>query len=384
MGNLRSTRVGIANVASPFRAMFRSTVSTAPMSPMSPISPMSSASTVSNPAHSAAVIVTGAAGFIGSHTAIALLRRGQRVIGIDNFDPFYPREIKERNLARIRASLAPDAADAFTFIETDITDSAAMLSACARAATFAPTFSIIHLAAKAGVRPSVDDPAGYTKTNVLGTSVILDAAHKSGAKRIIIASSSSVYGNCASVPFDEDMDVSKPISPYAATKRACELIAHTHWHLTQMQTAMLRFFTVYGPGQRPDLAINLFMRKAAAGEQTTLYGSMNSSRDYTFINDIVAGILAAHDRIDRFGYRIWNLGNSSPVTLAELVSAIGQVVGRPMNVRNEPMRAGDVERTFACLKRSRAELDFAPATPFLKGLAAQWEDMQRARSKAES
>ncbi len=317
------------------------------------------------------MLVTGCAGFIGSHVAAALLRRGTRVVGIDNFDPFYARSIKERNLDRVRGALAGDDRR-FELIEGDLCDA----SVVRRALEGNAIASVIHLAAKAGVRPSVEDPPAYANANVLATSLLLHHAATAGVKRCVVASSSSVYGNCATVPFHEELDVGEPISPYAATKRACELLGYTHWHLTRMPTAMLRFFTVFGPGQRPDLAINLFMRKAVKREPITLYGSLDSSRDYTFIDDIVVGVLSALDRVDRFGYRVWNLGGAAPVTLRELVESIGAVTGTPLNVSQGPSRPGDVERTFASLKRARAELDFAPSVPLLKGLAAQWEWMK--------
>lgn len=320
-----------------------------------------------------ATVVTGVAGFIGSHVAAALLRRGTSVIGIDNFDPFYARRVKDRNLERVHAA-SRDAnlpTGTFTFIEGDLCD-----EAFTRAA-FRNTHGVIHLAAKAGVRPSVDDPPAYARANVLATSIVLHAAAAEKLTRAVVASSSSVYGNCPKAPFDEEMDVSEPISPYAATKRACELLGHTHWHLTKMPTAMLRFFTVYGPGQRPDLAISLFMRKALAGEPITLYGGLETSRDYTYIDDIVAGVVAAYDRIDKHGYRIWNLGNSAPVKLKDMIDAIGTVAGKLLDVTQGPARPGDVERTYANIKRAAKELDFVPSVAFLKGLTMQWEDVKR-------
>jgi UDP-glucuronate 4-epimerase len=335
-----------------------------------PVSTLPSAS-LPPPHADGAVLVTGCAGFIGSHVAAALLRRGTPVVGIDNFDPFYARSIKERNLDRVRNALSGDQRR-FTLIEGDLCDSSVVRSLFAGRAIA----SVIHLAAKAGVRPSVEDPPAYANANVLATSLLLHHAAIAGVKRCVVASSSSVYGNGATVPFHEGLDVGEPISPYAATKRACELLGYTHWHLTKMPTAMLRFFTVFGPGQRPDLAINLFMRKALKHEPITLYGSLDSSRDYTFIDDIVIGVLSAMDRIDRFGYRVWNLGGAAPVTLGELVSAIGTVTGSALNVSQGPSRPGDVDRTFASLDRARAELDFAPSVPLLEGLEAQWEWMK--------
>lgn len=316
------------------------------------------------------VVVTGAAGFIGSHVCRALRRRGQRVLGIDNFDPFYPRARKLINL-----KLVDDpGSGGFELAEMDICNAAALRELLlARRPE-----GIIHLAAKAGVRPSLADPAGYMHANVTGTASVLEAARAAGCRRVSMASSSSVYGNCKAVPFSEEMDVSEPISPYAASKRACELIAFTHHHVTQMPTACLRFFTVYGPGQRPDLAIGAFMGKVARGEAITMFGNGDTSRDYTFIDDIVAGVLASYDRIDRHGYRVWNLGNSRPVKLTEMIDTVAAVVGKPARIEHSPMQMGDVERTFADLTRATAELGYRPTTDLQHGAAAQWAWMREA------
>jgi UDP-glucuronate 4-epimerase len=315
------------------------------------------------------VLLTGAAGFIGSHVAEALLARGGRVIGLDNLDPYYPVRLKQENLASIRAR---DAAGTFRFVEGDICDAVAMNDLFSE---HKPGL-VIHLAAKAGVRPSVADPVGYARVNVLGTSILLDAARAAGAERFVMASSSSVYGNNKVAPFAEHHDVSQPISPYAATKKACELIAHTHSRLYHMPTACLRFFTVYGPRQRPDLAIRLFMERIARGDSIPVYGSLEASRDYTFIDEIVTGVLAACDRIPSHGYRIWNLGSRSPVSLQEMIDTIARVVGKPARLDRQPPRAGDVERTFADITRSREELGFDPQMRFEEGVRRQWEWMQ--------
>ncbi len=312
------------------------------------------------------ILVTGAAGFIGSHTCEALLARGDRVVGLDNFDPFYDPRLKHRNLDAVRAAARPGA---FEFVEGDICDDALVRSLLGRTR---PT-GVIHLAAKAGVRPSIADPAGYARANVLGTSVMLEESRRAGVGRFVMASSSSVYGNHPKAPFAETDDVSAPISPYAATKRACELLGHTHWHLTKMPTGCLRFFTVFGPRQRPDLAISLFLRRISRGETIQVFGDGSTSRDYTFIADIVRGILAAHDRVDRFGFRIWNLGHNEPVTLGDMVATIARTVGKPANITRAPAQPGDVERTWADLTRSSAELDYHPATPFAEGVARHWE-----------
>lgn len=322
------------------------------------------------------ILLTGAAGFIGSHVAEALLAHGRRVVGVDSFDPFYERSRKEANVVAVRdAAAAADGGqrEAFQFVEADVCDEESMT---ALFAAHRPS-SVIHLAAKAGVRPSIADPAGYARANVLGTSVLLEAARRCGSvDRFVMASSSSVYGNSPTAPFSEEQDVSEPISPYAATKRACELIAHTHHHLTGMPTACLRFFTVYGPRQRPDLAIATFMRLIASGQEIRMFGDGSMSRDFTFIDDIVRGVLAAHDRVDAHGYRVWNLGSDRPVKLIDMIQAIARAVGREAAIRQELPQPGDVERTWADLTRVKRELAYRAETPFEEGLARQWAWMR--------
>lgn len=309
------------------------------------------------------ILVTGVAGFIGSHLAQALLARGEHVAGVDNFDAFYPKATKLANLEAVRAG-----GGAFEFAEGDITDAGAMRLLFERVRPR----GVIHLAAKAGVRPSLADPVGYAHANITGTAVILVEAARAGCERVVAASSSSVYGNSPTAPFSESQDVNSPISPYAATKRACELIGSTHHHLTGMPTAMLRFFTVYGPRQRPDLAINLFLTRVSRGEPIRMFGDGSMSRDFTFVSDIVAGVIAAYDRIPAHGYRVWNLGNNNPVSLSDMIAGVERVVGRKAVLQKEPMQPGDVLRTWADLTRSTTELGYSPSTPFDRGIELHW------------
>ncbi len=302
------------------------------------------------------VLVTGAAGFIGSHAAEKLIARGHRVIGVDNFCDFYDRRWKEMNLKTLAGEVEVE--------EIDITDGAAIDRLVRRAKPAA----ILHLAAMAGVRPSIEQPAYYARVNVEGTTHLLEAARKSGVKRFLFASSSSVYGNLSTVPFSEADPVGEPISPYAATKRAGELICYTFHHLYNLPVACLRFFTVFGPRQRPDLAIHKFTRLISAGRPIPFFGDGSTSRDYTFVEDIVDGILAAGDQIEKHGYRVYNLGGSSPVSLTELVRALELAVGKPAILDRRPAQPGDVKRTYADLSRASGELGYAPKHTLAQGL----------------
>lgn len=310
-------------------------------------------------------IVTGAAGFIGSHLAASLLSKNARVVGVDNFDAFYDRQLKHDNLSRLGGL-------DFELVEADICDAGAMSQLFQRV----KPDGLFHIAALAGVRPSIDNPARYASVNVDGLVNVLDAAREAGCQNIAFASSSSVYGNNAKVPFAEDDPVDDPISPYAATKRAGELMCRVYCRLFGMSIVSLRFFTVFGPAQRPDLAIGKFMRLIARGGEVPMFGDGSTSRDYTFIDDIIDGVLAAYDRAasaDRGSFRIYNLGGSKPVRLDEMIQAIGQVVGRPPRIVQHPMQPGDVQRTYADLSRSNRELGFKPCTGFLEGLERQWQ-----------
>jgi UDP-glucuronate 4-epimerase len=314
-------------------------------------------------------LITGAAGFIGSHLAAALLARGHRVTGVDNFDPFYDRRLKLENLARLDSSR-------FSLVEADIRESETISALMKRERPAA----IFHIAALAGVRPSIEQPTRYVSVNLDGLASVLGAARDAGCRNILFASSSSVSGNNVKLPFAEDDRVDEPISPYAATKRAGELLCHTYAMLFGMSIAALRFFTVYGPAQRPDLAIARFMRRLALDEEIPLFGDGTTSRDYTYVDDIVSGALAAQERAmgeaDGF-FRIYNLGGSQPVPLAEMIQTVAAVVGRKPRLRHLPMQPGDVERTFADLTRATSELGYVPRTPLREGLQRQWQWMQR-------
>ena len=308
------------------------------------------------------ILITGAAGFIGSHLCERMIDTGYSVVGADNFSDFYAREAKLANLA---AGLSDE--PSFQFVEADIRDQRAVQDVIS---SHRPK-AIIHLAAMAGVRPSIEDPSLYADVNVNGTVHLLDAAVANGVEKFVFASSSSVYGNNRKVPFTEEDPVDFPISPYAATKRAGELLCHSYWHLHQLPIACLRFFTVYGPRQRPDLAIAKFFRLIEQGKTIELYGDGTTSRDYTYIDDIIDGVCAAFDRIDRF--RIYNLGGNHPVTLKELIAGVEETMQRKANIVQKPMQPGDVDHTFADLTRSNDELDYRPKTSLLEGLMNQWQ-----------
>lgn len=325
-------------------------------------------------ADSGPIIVTGAAGFIGSHLCERLLAMGRRVVGVDNFDPFYDPAIKRANIAEIRRC-ADGVRGSFELAELDLAEAAPTRALFEHV----KPQGVIHLAAKAGVRPSIADPAAYARANVVATAVVLEESRRAGAARVVVASSSSVYGNASRVPFTEDDPVNEPVSPYAATKRANELQCHTHWHLTRMPTACLRFFTVYGPRQRPDLAISTFLGKVSRREDISVFGDGSSSRDYTYIDDIVSGVVASYERIDPFGYRVWNLGGSAPVRLDEMLATISRVVGHEPKITRLPMQPGDVMRTWADLTRSTRELGYSPTTGFEDGVRKQWEWMRARR-----
>ncbi len=302
------------------------------------------------------VLVTGAAGFIGSHLCERLVARGQEVVGLDSFTDDYDPAIKRSNLQGLLAGKG------FRLVEGDIRD-ADLLARLFGEHGFG---AVVHLAAKAGVRPSVADPPLYHDVNGTGSARLLVAARDASVQRIVFASSSSVYGGNEKVPFHEDDDVSLPVSPYAATKRSNELTCHTFHHLYGMDIACLRFFTVYGPRQRPEMAIHKFVRLIEQGQPLPLFGDGTTERDYTFIDDIMDGVVKALDRSR--GYRIYNLGESRTISLKRLVEAIGEATGREPRVEWEPMQPGDVVRTFADIGRAREELGYDPRIDLEQGL----------------
>jgi UDP-glucuronate 4-epimerase len=302
------------------------------------------------------ILITGAAGFIGSSLSDTLLSDYHRVLGIDNFDPFYDRALKENNISNAMKN------PGYQFLEGDIRD-AIFINNCF--SDFKPNV-IIHLAAKAGVRPSLSDPGLYFDINVMGTLNILEMMKKNNIKKMIFASSSSVYGNNKKVPFSENDNVDYPVSPYAASKKAGELLCHTYHHLYDLDIFCLRFFTVYGPRQRPDLAIHKFVKAILDKEMIYLYGDGTTSRDYTYVDDIIRGISGSIEKVK--GFNIFNLGNAKPVSLIDLVRLLERTAGLESNLKYLPMQKGDVVRTFADITKARTELDYNPDTDLETGI----------------
>lgn len=302
-------------------------------------------------------LVTGGAGFIGSHVCERLLAEGHAVWAFDDLNDFYDPQIKRGNLRDLQSLARP-----CEFIHGDLTDRAAVEEMFAGARFD----QIIHLAARAGVRPSLVEPALYQRVNVEGTVNILEAARRYGVKKIIIASSSSVYGLNAKVPFREDDPIASPISPYAASKLACESLGHVYHHLYGLDVAILRFFTVYGPRQRPDLAIYKFARLISSGKPIPVFGDGSAARDYTFIADTLDGIMACTRR--EFGFEIFNLGESQTVTLNELIALLEQSLGKQAIIDRQPPQPGDVPVTFADISKARARLDYHPRVKIAEGI----------------
>lgn len=302
------------------------------------------------------ILVTGGAGFIGSHVVDRLLAEGQNVTVVDNFDPFYDPQTKEANVA---AHLRhPNC----TLHCLDICDLASLRQ------TLAGDFdAIVHLAAKAGVRPSIEDPVAYQEVNVRGTQNMLELAREWKTPQFVFASSSSVYGVNPNVPWSEEDHVLKPISPYASTKLSGELLGHVYSHLYGIRFIGLRFFTVYGPRQRPDLAIHKFTQLVRGGTPIPFFGDGSTSRDYTFVTDTVDGILAAIV-YRKTPYEVINLGNDATVTLGEMVAEIERAVGQKAKLDHQPDQPGDVPRTWANIEKARRLLGYSPRVPFQEGI----------------
>jgi UDP-glucuronate 4-epimerase len=304
------------------------------------------------------ILITGVAGFIGSSLAEYLLKENHTIIGIDNFDNFYSKKIKLQNLETCLSNKN------FTFIEDDVCNKNLYSNKALNQIEV-----IVHLAAKAGVRPSIDSPEAYFQSNAIGTVELLEFARKSNIKKFILASSSSVYGKNTNSPWNENAEL-MPISPYAASKVAAENICKVYSHLYNLPIVTLRFFTVYGPKQRPDLAIHKFIRKIYNGEEIELFGNGNTYRDYTFIEDIIQGISSSifSEQIKN-NYSTFNLGNSEQVSLSELIQEIEKVTGKQAKINYLPEQAGDVKSTFADISYSMQVLTYSPKTKIKDGLA---------------
>ena len=314
------------------------------------------------------ILVTGGAGFIGSHLCERLLKEGNKVIIIDNFNNFYDPLIKERNVKEIENMMQDNqiSREKFSIYRVDFRDFAEV----------EPVFAennidlVIHLAAMAGVRPSINDPMLYTDVNIKGTVNLLELSRKYNVKKFIFASSSSVYGNNEKVPFSEDDNVDFPISPYASTKKAGELLCYTYHHLYDLSIACLRFFTVYGPRQRPDLAIHKFTDLIFKGEEIPFFGDGTTQRDYTYIDDIIDGVLKSVYWIfdGEPKYDIFNLGESRTISLRQMVETLENTIGKKAVFKKLPMQPGDVQRTYADISKAKRILGYNPTMGFEQGI----------------
>ncbi len=312
--------------------------------------------------HPQRVVLTGGAGFIGSHLAEALLRRGVELTIVDKLDAFYSPAWKKANLEEIRR------AGHYEFADADICSTERMREVMARARPEA----VIHLAARAGVRPSIEQPLLYESVNVGGTLNLLELCREFGVGKFVFGSSSSVYGATSRTPFSEDQVELRPLSPYAATKLAGEMLSYTYAHLFSLPVVCLRFFTVYGPRQRPDLAIHKFTALMEAGKPVPIFGDGSTGRDYTYVDDIVAGVLAALDYqpqpANGVAFEVFNLGNSRPVKLTELVELLERVTGRKALRDQKPLQPGDVPLTWADISKAGRLLGYRPVTRLEEGL----------------
>ncbi len=298
------------------------------------------------------ILLTGGAGFIGSHVLDELLKRGAGVVVIDDFNDFYNPEFKEQNLAGRKCDLRRGDITDFKFLEkifeTEKFD------------------CVVHMAARAGVRPSIANPLLYQKVNVGGTANLLELCRINSIKKFVFASSSSVYGNQEKIPFSESDSVEEPISPYAATKHAAEVLVHTYHHLFGIKSTILRFFTVYGERGRPDMAPYLFTGKILRGEPIQKFGDGSTKRDYTYISDIVDGVIKAIEKDLEF--EIINLGNNNPISLNEFISTIEELTGKKAVIENSPVQTGDVNQTCADISKAKILLDWQPKTSFKDGM----------------
>ena len=301
------------------------------------------------------VLITGGAGFIGSHLAERLLAEGLHVRVLDNLDPFYAPALKHRHLDLLREA----GGARFSFLEGDLRDAASCRAAVAGADV------VVHLAALAGVRPSLEDPVRYMDVNVRGTQLLLEQIEEPSV-RVVFGSSSSVYGGNKHVPFGEDQNVDHPVSPYAASKKAGEVLCYTWHHLHGNPVTCLRFFTVYGPRQRPEMAIHKFARMITDGDAIPFFGDGESRRDYTYVDDIVSGVRAAMER--QRGYDIFNLGGAATTSLRELVGHLEQALGREARLERLPDQPGDVPITYADVTKARAHLGYRSPTPLADGV----------------
>lgn len=312
-------------------------------------------------------LVTGGAGFIGSHLIMRLLDEGHEIVCLDDLNDFYDPEFKKENLASFLEN------PAFHLIEGDIRDKALIETIFESH----PFDQVVHLAARAGVRPSLKEPQLYVDVNITGTLNLLEAMRNHGVKKMVFASSSSVYGKNTKVPFQEDDPLNAPYSPYAATKTAGEVICRTYFHLYGLSSICLRFFTVYGPKQRPEMAIYKFTKALYAGDQITLFGEGDSQRDYTFVSDIIEGICGAIHSTS--GFEVYNLGDSKPIALKQLLQNLEKITGKTANVTYLEDQAGDVPVTYANIDKAKKELNYMPKVPIEEGLQTFVDWFQQSR-----
>jgi len=308
------------------------------------------------------ILLTGCAGFIGSHTTKALLKKGYNVIGIDDLNDYYNPEYKQENLNQFKDE------NNFTYNRLDITNQEALGQLFQKQKEESqPIKKIVHLAARAGVRPSIAQPVLYQQVNTLGTLHLLELARQHQVEQFILASTSAIYGNQEKIPFNEDDPVNQPVSPYASTKKAAELLCYTYSHLYQLKTTCLRFFTVYGPSGRPDMAPYLFTKALLSNQPINKFGDGSSKRDYTYIDDIVAGVVSAVEK--PFEYEIINLGNNNPVSLNEFIATLEEITGQEAIIKQLPTQPGDVRRTYADITKAKQLLNFDPKTSLKDGLS---------------